>query len=99
MKEVEIGEPDLAPHKRPLRETSCNQAHAEVEHATKECVVPQTVEAVLLSRVGTRPGLDSALQQRADRRPVLVEEAHRVPCDVEAAREPSRSLSPFSRKS
>ena len=33
MKEVDIGEPDLAPHKRPRRETSCSQAHAEVEHA------------------------------------------------------------------
>ena len=31
-KEVEIGEPDLAPQKRPRRETSCSQAHAEVEH-------------------------------------------------------------------
>jgi hypothetical protein len=35
VKEVEIGEPVLAPHMRPRRETSCSQSHAEVKHAAR----------------------------------------------------------------
>ena len=39
MKEVDSGEPVLAPPKRPRRETSCSQSHAEVNHAAR-CFAP-----------------------------------------------------------
>ena len=39
MKEVDSGEPVLAPPKQPRRETSCGQSHAEVNHAAR-CFAP-----------------------------------------------------------
>ena len=172
MKEVEIGEPVLAPHRPPHRKTSCSQSSPNANHAarcsaahahdglcpaaatfhtceaggdrtdvgmwcmplpsTHACcrgrrlacggkrahraqrdrarATPPTAQRVRLARCCRRcaGGLHSSAAVEAfSSGPstrtgaylglVPVEEAHRVPCDAEAAREPSRPLRQNSR--